>query len=65
LGPVTVTAAFPPAGRPEISTARLPVVAAHETVNARVTVSEAATVTPRGFSPLTWQWGANPLSVTM
>src|SRR6476646_9084673 len=59
-GPVTVTAAFVPAGSPVMVTLKAPVVAVHATANAAVTVSPAETVTVRGFCPCALQLAAKP-----
>ena len=64
-GPLTVTAAFGPAGSPLTVTSRLPVVAVQATANVAVTVSTAATVTSRGFCPCAWQLAARPASWTL
>ena len=59
-GPVTVTAAFVPAGSPVMVTLKAPVVAVQATANAAVTVSPAETVTVRGFCPCALQLAAKP-----
>jgi hypothetical protein len=59
-GPVTVTAALVPDGSPLMVTASAPVVAAHATAYAAVTVSPAGMVTVRGLSPCTLQLAARP-----
>ena len=64
FGPVTVTAAPVPAGRPLMVTVSAPVVAVQATAKVVVAVSPAATATVRGLAPPIAQLAAAPWSRT-